>query len=428
MIRGPVIEASEDSAPGALPCTSDVTATWFVQKGSNDTYWRCEAPADAVGGKVSYIHEKNLDRGVMWPNRDTGIPWQMRFTTEAGETLVADTKKSYNALCRTHTVYTDVETVFPSVEGVAVWVRPDGRRAILAAAMREQGIVTVAETDDNYFSDKKFMLRQRQVGWNDEAMEVVCRAMCSMDRNVFSTRWLRDRYLKEYRRRLGKKHLPELFVCRNHIPRDAWPERDPGSGQVRVGFMGSGSHVWDVNLAYAAFHAAKTYGGATTTMIGYNPAEPDQEPDEITLDGEVVQIRSEKSKKVREKWRGVVDTHIPWVDPGDYHRAALPLDIGLCPLWVDDFTMGKSDVKMIDYTVSGAAGVCWNTPVYNTAGWKHEVNCLMASSWREMADATLRLLRDPKLRFELVTAAQEYVFEDRNENNLRDEWSDALAT
>lgn len=415
------------------PAVKQATATWLVQKGSNDTWFRCEAPAEAVGGKVSYIYERNLDRGVMFPNRDTGIPWYIRFLTEDGF-RVADTKKSYQQLCREHLRPSDLEVVFPDLEGTAVWTRPCGRRAILAQAMRDQGILTVAETDDNYFSDKKFMLRQRQVGWNDEAMEVVCRAMCSMDRNVFSTAWLRDRYLKEYRKRLGKQHLPDLFVCRNHIPRHAWPERDHGDGRVRVGFMGSGSHVWDVNVGYAAFHAVKNYTDATTTMIGYNPAEPDKEPDEIHIeddDGnivETVQVRSDKSKRFREKWRGVVDTHIPWIDPGDYRRAPLPLDIGLAPLTgADDFTMGKSDAKALEYTVSGAACVLSSAGIYSQAGWKHEENCLMAGSWRDMAEQTLRLVNDPKLRFELVTAAQEMVWNDRNEDNLRTEWEDALC-
>lgn len=426
MTGGQMVEASVRAAPGNTTGPAGCAATFYVQKGSNDTWFRCEAPAEAVGGRVAYLRERSLDRAVTHPNTNTGIPWRMEFQTGQG-VVTASSKRAYEALRKTRLVYENVDVVFPKHEGVAVWTRPCGRRAVLAQMMRNQGIVTVAETDDNYFSEAKFMLRQRQIGWNDEAMEIVCRAMASMDRNVFSTEWLRDRYHKEYRKRLGKQHLPDMFVCRNHIPRAAWPDRDHGTGVVRVGFMGSGSHVWDINIAYAAFHAAKTYGGATTTMIGYNPAAPDREPDEIEIDGETVQLRSEKSKRVREKWGRVVDTHIPWIDPGEYRRAALPLDVGLCPLWVDDFTMGKSDSKMLEYTISGAAGVCWNTPVYNSAGWKHGVNCLMASNWREMADATLRLLSDPKLRFELVTAAQEYVWAERNEDVLKAEWSEALS-
>ncbi len=72
-------------------------------------------------------------------------------------------------------------------------------------------------------------------------------------------------------------------------------------------------------------------------------------------------------------------------------------------------------------------GVCSNNPIYNSAGWKHEVNCLMGGSYRELATATVRLIRDPKLRYELVSAAQEMVSTERNEDVMRDEWMEAIA-
>jgi hypothetical protein len=89
--------------------------------------------------------------------------------------------------------------------------------------------------------------------------------------------------------------------------------------------------------------------------------------------------------------------------------------------------MGKSDAKCLEYGISGAAIICTNSGIYNTAGWKHEVNCLMANSVQEMAEATLRLIRDPGLRYELVTAAQEYIWNERNEDVMRAEWEAALA-
>jgi hypothetical protein len=403
------------------------TATWYVQKGANDTWFRCDAPAEVVGGRVSYISERNLDRATTHPNLSTGIPWRAEFKTAQG-VLTASTKKAWQDLARGRLVYSDLEVVFPKHEGAAVFARPCGRRAILAQFMRRQEILTVAETDDNYMADKWWNLHQRQVDWDESAKDIVCRAMCSMDRNVFSTSWLRDRYWKEYKRRLGKQGLPEMFVCRNHVPRADWPERDHGDGKLRVGFMGSGSHVWDIQKAYASIHAAHTYAGAETVMIGYNPAAPDNEPDEITVDGETIELRSEKSKRFRDGWAKVVDRHIPWIDPGEYRRASLPLDVGLAPIArADDFTMGKSDAKALEYTISGAACVLSNSGIYNTAGWRHEVNCLMANSMQEMAEQTLRLCKDAKLRFELVTAAQEMVANERNEDVMRDEWTAALA-
>lgn len=419
------MSALAPTRPESPPKTA--VATWMVQKGSNDTWFRVDAPAEAVGGKVAYITDKQLDRATTHPNNNTALPWSMEFDTPTG-TVTASTKTAWEKLRRGRLVFTDMRVVFPDHEGVAVWTRPCGRRGVLAQMMREQGILTVAETDDNYMADRWWNLHQRQVNWDDSAKDIVARTMASMDRNVFSTAWLRDRYWDEYKKRLGKKHLPEMFVCRNHVPRADWPERSEQTGKLRVGFMGSASHVWDVQKIYAAIHAAHEYGGAETVMIGYNPAAPDREPDELEINGETFQMRSEKSKRFRDGWAKVVDTHIPWIDPGEYRRAALPLDIGLAPLArADDFTMGKSDAKALEYSISGAACVLSNSGIYNTAGWKHEVNCLMANSVQEMAEATLRLIRDPKLRYELVTAAQEMVASERNEVVLANEWSAALS-
>jgi len=162
-------------------------------------------------------------------------------------------------------------------------------------------------------------------------------------------------------------------------------------------------------------------------MIGYNPGNPDPGvPDMVTDEqGRTHVLHSEKSISNRETWAAVIEKHIPWVAPEEYHRAALPLDIGLCPLVSDDFSLAKSDVKAIEYTISGAAVVCTNSPVYNRF-WRHGETCLMANSPREILEATLRLIRDHKLRFELVTAAQEKVASERGLDQLRAEWRAAL--
>jgi glycosyltransferase involved in cell wall biosynthesis len=215
-------------------------------------------------------------------------------------------------------------------------------------------------------------------------------------------------------------------MCRNHIDHAQWPERIERDGPLRVGFMGSTSHLWDVSIAYTAIHAAHSMG-CETHMIGYNPGDPDPGvPDEITADGETYELRSQKSKDHAAKWRKVISKHTGWINPTEYHRASLPLDIGLCPLKGDEFNFGRSDVKAIEYAISGAAVVCMNNPVYNS-NWTHEVNCLMAGSAQEMAVQTLRLIKDPQLRYELVTAAQEYVRKERGLVQMQQEWRYAIS-
>jgi len=363
----------------------------------------------------------------MVPNTDTNLPWRVMARLENGRVRVIDSGEAWAHFTRKRPRVTALWTEFPNHEGVAVFSRPDPPRNTLARAMQQNGVRTVAETDDNYFCDSKHNLFLREFGYDAARITQHAKAMVRFDANVFSTVWLRDRYHRQYRDLFGNVGLPEMHVCRNHMPLAEWPAPADHDGPLRVGFMGSPSHVWDVNLAYAAIHAAHTLG-CETVMIGYNPANPDPDkPDVLEIDGQTVHTRSERSKAVRATWQRVVTTHVPWVAPENYHREPLPLDIGLCPLLYNDFTLGKSDVKSVEYSVSGAAVVAQNHPIYTQAGWVHERNCLLAGSQEEMGLATVRLIRDRKLRAELVQNAQAMVREQRNEEAMKREWRAALG-
>jgi hypothetical protein len=393
-------------------------ATFVHIRGRADSTWRVEWPARALGAKLAAIPEDDAEKALLAPNMTTPFPWAMRMREAGGAVTLVGDGEQWAAFTAGRPRVEEAEAVFPELEGAAVFTRPCLARATLALMLRKQGRLTVAETDDNYFAPDRQNIVSRHNAAGEKGFDLHAKAMASMERNVFSTAWLRDRYYREYRRRFGGKDLPEPFVARNCVPDDAWPEIDPYDGPLRVGFMGSVSHLWDVHLAYASFHAAK-YKGATTRMIGYNPADPDP--------GVPAETRSKKSQAVSDKWGLVIDEAIPWVEPGSYHRRALPLDIGLAPLRKSDFTCGKSDSKLCEYAISGAAIVCSKHPVFERAGWVHEVNALVAKNQEEMALHTLRLLRDRPLRLSLVAAAQEMIRTERNTATLKREWTEAIA-
>lgn len=404
------------------------SATWYVTVGGNDIWWRVEAPAEVMGAKVARVPENQAFEAYTEPNTHTPIPWSVELMDPAGKIHQVNTARRWKVLCNRSQQWVSMNAVFPEHEGVAVFTRPNPAQSILAKAMRINGTLTISESDDNYFSKPSQNLFLRQSGFSEQDVMDHAKAMASMDRNIFSTELLRDIYWKAYRERFGKQGLPELFVCHNNIDARHWPDRVERDGPLRVGFMGSNSHVWDVNLIYGAIKMAKDEG-CETHFIGYNPANPDPNlPEHIyDEDGNEIEIpRSEKSKRNIELWKEAITKGTRWIDSHEYHRAALPLDIGLAPLRGDSFTLGKSDVKAIEYTISGAAVVCANIEVYNRF-WKHEETCLMANSPTEFAVAVRRLIRDPKLRYELVTAAQEYVLKERGVKQMREEWGAAIA-
>ena len=360
-------------------------ATWYAIVGNSDYYWRVNAPARAVGAEVCAIPEKGGWYAITQPNDDTEFHW---------------------------TQNEDGLTEYPNHQGAAVWTRPDLARATHAKAMRElHGVRTIAETDDNYLADRKHNIHMRENGFSDKDRLDHMKAMASMHAMVFSTDWLRDFYVKELGKQFGKKRLPESFVCRNHVFEEDWPIIEDYDGPPRVGWMGSPSHVWDVNLAWPALLYAKQNGGKTF-MVGYDPAE-----------GDVVHP---KAKHNVGQWRKVGYEHIGWRKLDGTSRMRLPFDIGLAPLVTNEFTLGKSDIKAVEYTISGAAVVAQNNPVFNR-DWVHGETALLVGSPSEMIDAVALLMRNAKLRNTLVENAQQYVRENRGGKQLTEEWQAALV-
>jgi len=390
-----------------------VIATFYPVVHSNaDNFWRVRAPAKAIGAKVAAIPMEQAEQILTQPNRSDSLPWSIEVEHPDGRHSSIKTALGWKRFNSVRRKYRSLTAEFPLHEGTAVFFRPTMPMAVLAKSMRNHHeIRTVGETDDNYFAREFNSELKRKM--SDDDLEWYSMGMASMGVCVFSTAWLRDRHFREFRGRFGKSKMPELHVCRNAIDVADWPERNERTGPIRVGFMGSDSHIWDIPMIHPALAFARE-NGAETHMIGFHPG---------TIDDEGL---DEQQLAARDAWRDAVTKYTPWKSTMSFREQGLPLDIMLCPLLSNDFTFGRSDAKAIEGTISGCALVLTNNPVYSGA-WKHEQNCLMANSRREFVEATRRLMRDGKLRYELVTAAQAYVSEERGVECLRKEWGEALC-
>lgn len=311
-------------------------------------------------------------------------------------------------------VETETGAEYPDLEGTAVFTRPCDYRTLHALAMRDAyGTRIVAELDDNYVAKRKLNLASRD--WEDYRLvrETHMNILLHYDALIFSTAWLRDRYVKAYRqeRRIRAKYLPELHVAGNHIDPDDWPERNPmrDDGRLRVGWMGSPSHLWDLKLAYPALLAAHRLGHEVV-IIGF---DPHWRPVDDYISG----VRPEYPFEY---------TYIPWKDPLEYGRpkVGLPLDIAIAPLTHDEFNLGRTDVKFLEYTISGAATVASSTVYSRTA--KHGETALLGQSREELEQNVLRLIADDSLRERLATNAAEYVRGERLIQHHVHEWREAV--
>jgi glycosyltransferase involved in cell wall biosynthesis len=332
-------------------------------RGDADIRWRVELPVRHLkAGLVSL--KKTKDRSLKEPEQRHGFQW--RLTEDGAE--------------------------YPAHEGVAVWTRPCMLRAIHAAAMSANGVRTLAEVDDNYLSNPNQNIFMRMGDFDAEWRNTHLKAMASFDGIIFSTEWLRDEYVKSYKKQF--KHKPVTYVARNHVDTDDWGNRVPAiggdRGRVRVGWMGSHQHIWDLRLAAPALRLAADMG-CEIVFIGLDPADHDPE------------------------WRNFLGdyTHIPWVSPNRYHKSFIDIDIGLIPLVYNKHTLGKSDVKFLEYAMSGVATIAQNTPVYNKTIINGETGLLVGSP-DAMGYAVADLVRNDRQRRELAAAARQWVSEHRS--------------
>lgn len=367
--------------------------------------------------KVNYIPDGD-DGGnaLYWPNRSSFFPWSIKFTYQDGTSDVVSSREAYEGVCETRRgERPDVGLDYPNQVGdVAVFTRPLAFGAAHMLGLRQQGVRVVAEVDDNYLAKHHlnyFMqkanadLAESGKTW-DDYVDDHARSIASGNAIVVSTEHLRDVYWRQLGQLFGKKDLPDIHVCRNlvderFIPTKLVPPRS--DGKLRIGYMGSDSHLWDVDLIYEACVEAFV-NGHEIVFIGIDPAN--------------INPKYRRSKK---DWGRIDYTHVPWTN--NFRGTALPLDIGFAPLIVDNHTLCKSDIKALEYGLSGAACVAQNCLVYNRTLTDQ---VLFAGSPMEYVVQMRRLIKDPALRRGLVEGTLGYIREERMLLDHADEWKEAV--
>ena len=397
-------------APEAPAATA--TASWYAVKGPNgDLTWRVQSPAAAIGAKTVLIPDgKDGFDSLYWPNTDGYFPWSLEVTFPLGGKQVITTEKEWEHFNRVKRNVANLRCLYPEHEGsAAIWTRPMPWQAAHMREMRfEHGIRVSAEVDDNYLSDKRLNIFLQKAGWEANNRDAHASSLCVGDALILSTDYLRDLYWEGLNDAFPglKKHLPEFHVCRNFIDEHYLPEVEPPSGPLRVGYMGSDSHIWDVDLIFPALLDAYRQG-CEIVFVGISPA-----------------LLNPKFSRTKRDWSAIPYTHIPWRNEG-YRGFALPLDIGLAPLRVDKHTLGKSDIKWLEYALSGAATVAQNCLVYNRTAI-HGETALLAGSAEDFRRQTNELIKSSGLRQRLVQSTRQYISEERLLRKNADEWREAV--
>ena len=249
------------------------------------------------------------------------------------------------------------KVIMPRQRGAAIWQFPgDATRGTLMANLQELGIPVFMEVDDNYLEPSPKIPGVREKSpWNKRIADGYPAAYSNeahgriarwVDGIIVATELLAKRY---------RKVNPNVFVCPNQVEPADWPELEKADdGILRIGWAGSTSHRWDAQLAKRALEWASKQDGVEVVMIGFRAAGFDFE-----------------------------HTYVPWSDGLEgYRRNLMQLDVGLAPIVENVWSVGKSDLKALEYAMAGAMPIVSRAEPYR-GWWEHEMPALSAANPKE---------------------------------------------
>lgn len=288
---------------------------------------------------------------------------------------------------------------FPWQRGAAVWQFPaNATRALCMAKMQDLGVKVLVEVDDNYLMPAPSLPGARGPGsdWSLtldrmtdlHSVQAHKRIVPWVDGVIVSTDELAERY---------SRLNPEVFVCPNAADPDDWPlaEIEPERWR-RIGYAASDSHMYDAALIDRALDWAWRQKGVKLVKLGLGSLA----------------------------WR-YPHEQVPWADSHeDYRRNLRQLHVGLCPLKRGPWADCKSDVKAVEYTLSGVLPLVQDAPPYaawrgvvptakGPKQWQRIVRWAVKARWDELQDAWRQ--------------AYEFVLANRMIGQHIDEWRRAVA-
>lgn len=340
----------------------DMLATFYYQATHACAYLRCILPARYLPGVAdgNMYSHVRLKDGVEAPQGEDDIE-AIEFPYHHGKTAVMQ------------------------FAGDSTW-------AILQHHLQENGIRTLVEVDDNYLTDPGKEVRTKS-NWGQK----IGSAMHTYQGHRYITGWadgviVTTEQLASAYRRVNEN----VFVIPN--PVDPWDWRHlkrKDDGIFRIGWLASHSHTKDIPLVTRAMEWASRQKDVEVVCLGITPG-----------------------------WK-FKHTQLPWVDDLDAYRMMMGMvDVGVCPVVPDQFSLFRSDVKASELAMGGAAVVCSDVPPY--ADWTHEQSCLKARSAKDFYHHIKRLVSDREETRALADEGRKWVDANRNIHRLMPLWEEAL--
>lgn len=281
----------------------------------------------------------------------------------------------------------------PRQVGAAVWpFSGNATRGAIMASMQEHGIRVLLEADDNYLIPSPTLGPDWQIGFDrtgqdKHSLQAHARIAQWVNGIIVSTPKLRDIY-----RQLNRS----VYLCENQVDPDDWPEPEKlGDGILRIGYAGSHSHIVDLPLIRRGLAKAAEMPGTEVWVYGL---------------GDICKFPGHVRK-------------VPWTDNlADYRRSLQKLDVGLCPLVENPWSICKSAIKAYEYALAGTLPIVQDSIVYDSYQGP-SIRCRTTKDWQ----AALKwcALNPDEVR-SLAREARAYVIAKHDIRNHMDAWKEAI--
>jgi hypothetical protein len=295
-------------------------------------------------------------------------------------------------------VQVDEKTIrMPRQKGpAAIWQFPGNTsRAILCSAQQAAGLRVLVEVDDNYlvFSPQvpggdtswKSKIKQDPGGHSLEAHRKVAEFA---DGIIVTTEELAKAY---------REVNDNVYVCRNSVDLADWPEPDkPDDGVFRIGYAASHSHFWDIADVYRALSWAAEQKGVEVVMYGLDPG-----------------------------W-SFPYRQVPWTKNLALYRESLSLlNVGVCPLREGTWADAKSDIKLMEYGMAGAASIVARRPPYSE--WTDTPEAFTADDPKGFLKHVRFLVQNQDAAREVAAKAKARVLAERTIQHEIERWREAVT-
>jgi glycosyltransferase involved in cell wall biosynthesis len=317
---------------------------------------------------------------------------------------------THPALCDEFDVTSGLDYAGQAVEAVILdrlW-RPDISLALagqLVAAVQHAGAKLIYTLDDNFLD-----LPPSIATWfTPQHRQVVEFFLSQADGVMVTTPGLKDRFAPYNQNIVVVAHALDERLLKPK-PR-AWLNRFR-SRRIIIGYMGTFSHDDDLLMIAPALRAAIERHSVPVEIRLIGVAERPATLAALSgLPVRVIALRPEMVEYTR---------FLPWFTQQHW-------DIALAPLIDSRFTRCKSDIKFLDYSALGAAGIYSRVPAYESSVRHLETGWVTDNTIEAWQRALEELISSNDLRRDLAQRAAHYLFAERILKQRARNWLAALT-